>query len=190
MAREPSQAGDAKAAWWSRGIRAGDRAALADFYGAWFDRVLGAARAMTGRDEAFGLDIVQESMLRIVRSIHAMESNASLEAWVMRVVRSACVDAIRRESRRGARERRVPDRESAAAAGVVAERREHAAALVRRLRRLGDADLELVWASAGMGPTLSEIARSRGESVDAVHARARRLVARLRKEGERDGSKG
>lgn len=173
---------DQDARRWSRGIRDGDRRLLAEFYDAYFPRSLGAVRAMTGRDEGFCLDIVQEAMLKIVRAIGPMDNARRLDAWVLRVVRSTAIDALRGEARRKARERSRAGRESEGAASLVFDRREASAELARRLRALDDDDLELVAAASGAGPTLTQIAGVRGVSVDAVQSRARRVVQKLRRE--------
>ena len=90
----------------TRLISAGDREAFGVLYEAWFDRSLAIARAVTGRDESFCLDVVQNAMIRVARSMKPMDSSAVLAAWMASVVRSAAIDQLRRETRRVRRERR------------------------------------------------------------------------------------
>lgn len=90
----------------TRLISAGDREAFGLLYEAWFDRSLTIARAVTGRDESFCLDVVQNSMIRVARSMKPMDSSAALAAWMASVVRSAAIDQLRRETRRVRRERK------------------------------------------------------------------------------------
>src|SRR5262249_20822285 len=96
---------DATAAGVSAGVARGEPAALDRLYRAWFARALGLARAWTRRDEAFCLDVVQEAMLRAIRSLRPVPGAAALDGWMTSAVRSASIDALRREGRRLARER-------------------------------------------------------------------------------------
>src|SRR5207237_963299 len=75
------------------------------FYRAWFDWSFRLAQRLTRRDESFCLDVVQEAMLRVARSMKAMKSRTDLERWMSRVVHTAALDQLRRASRRGVRER-------------------------------------------------------------------------------------
>ena len=52
-------------------MAAGDGGAVEAFYRRYFDRLYAEARRATRRDESFCLDVVQESVLRIVRTVRA-----------------------------------------------------------------------------------------------------------------------
>jgi RNA polymerase sigma factor (sigma-70 family) len=82
------------------GMAAGDPASIERFYRSHFDRLYREARRSTGRDEAFCLDVVQESVLRIVRTVRAVADEARLAAWLKLVVRTTAYDMLRREHRR------------------------------------------------------------------------------------------
>ena len=86
-------------------LAAGDPAAVEAFYRRYFDMLYSQARRATGRDEAFCLDVVQESVLRVIRSVRAAHSEAQFNAWLNLVVRTAAYDLLRGESRRRKRER-------------------------------------------------------------------------------------
>jgi RNA polymerase sigma factor (sigma-70 family) len=166
----------------SRAVARGDRAALEAFYRAWFDRCYAAAARMTGRDEAFCLDVVQEAMLKVVRSIKPMRSEAELSAWMGRVVRSAAIDLIRKEARlvaRGARAGDESERSAAAAWGPALER-EQAAWANEAMAGLGADDRVLLVERFGRGRSLEEAGAAAGMSGGAAHGRLRRAVAKLK----------
>lgn len=166
----------------SRAVARGDREALAEFYCAWFDRCYMSARALTGRDEAFCLDVVQDAMLRVVRSIRPMRGEEELAAWMSRVVRSAALDAIRRESRRSRREQEragLPLAVSKSPRGLATDAEETGWAR-GVLDGLPPEDRALIAERFGRGRTLEEAGAAAGLSGGAAHGRLRRTLARLR----------
>ena len=80
-------------------MAAGDGEAVGRFYLHYFDALCREARRATRRDEAFCLDVVQESVLRVIRNVRAIESPAQFEAWLRLVVRTCALDLLRREIR-------------------------------------------------------------------------------------------
>ena len=97
----------------TRAIARGDTEAFGEFYEAWFDRTFAMARSVSRRDESFCLDIVQDTMLRVVRYMKPLATEESLGNWMGRAVLSATIDRLRREKRR-------PEREREAAARLLA----------------------------------------------------------------------
>ncbi|MCA8976109.1 MAG: sigma-70 family RNA polymerase sigma factor, partial [Planctomycetes bacterium] len=90
----------------SRSIAAGDEAAFATFYAAWFAPTLALARTASRRDEAFCLDIVQEVMLAVASKMPALHDGAAVGAWMRSTVLRAVTDRERRDQRRRRREER------------------------------------------------------------------------------------
>lgn len=179
--------GDDEARRVSLGIARGEPAALETLYGAWFDRAFGLARKCCGRDEAFCLDIVQEAFVRVIASLRGMDSAGALDGWMTRTVRSACVDALRRESRRLGRETKRRRTGADAMAAPEAGERDEALARVRsRLAELESEDAAAVRMRIGEGMGLKETAASTSTTASAVHGRVRRALAKLRRmlEGE------
>ena len=86
-------------------IASGDSDALAVFYTERFDAMYKMACTLTGRDEAFCLDVVQDAMMKIIRSMKVIESEPQLLAWLHAVIKSAAFDRLRKEKRRKHRER-------------------------------------------------------------------------------------
>jgi RNA polymerase sigma factor (sigma-70 family) len=158
-------------------ISRGDRAAFAVFYQAWFDRCYALARSLTGRDESFCLDVVQDAMLRVIRSLKPLPSHAELSGWMTRVVHSAALDLLRRESRRL---RREAGRGSATRERLTASD-ERVAWLMARLRELPGGDASLLVQRIAQDRTLDAVGAAAGISGDAVHGRVRRAVDRLKK---------
>ena len=66
-----------------RSIAAGDEAAFAAFYAAWFSPTLALARGACRRDEAFCLDVVQDVMLAAAKKMPALPTEASIGAWLV-----------------------------------------------------------------------------------------------------------
>ena len=85
-------------------MAAGDSRAVEAFYRQYFDWIFGQARRVSGRDESFCLDVVQESVLRVIRTVRPIGSEGQFRAWLQLVVRTTALDLMRSERRRGKRE--------------------------------------------------------------------------------------
>jgi RNA polymerase sigma-70 factor (ECF subfamily) len=137
------------------------------------------ARRATGRDEAFCLDIVQDAMLRVIRSMKRLDSEARLRGWLKVVVRSCAYDRFRRESRRRKRE---------VSRGTIATEPVGDESTRDRLDWLREAIATLDEPSARMlimrhrfGWSLERIGSALGLSTGAVDGRLRRIVSALRR---------
>lgn len=198
MARQREESAGESVEALTRAIAAGDAAAFARFYDAWFDAAFAEARRCTRGDEALCLDVVQDAMLRVIRSMRPLLDERALRAWLMAVVRTSAYDRLRRHARRLRRERRWAshavaevgaagaDSESTARSSVV-EPIEHEA-LDERLAWLRDqiAALDpihggLLFMRFRLGWTLERIGATVGLSPGAVDGRVGRLVAMLRR---------
>ncbi len=178
---------------WARGVSSrlarGDRTALAEVYEAWFDRWLASARAMSRQDEAFCLDVVQDATLRLARGMRVMSSAPELDAWMHRVIRSATIDALRRETRRLRREceavRRLPrgvERGQGSEIATVGTPEVHEAMdwINAELDRLAPAERAMVERHLACSVSLARLAQEQARTRDAVHGTIRRIVDRLR----------
>lgn len=161
----------------SGAIASGDAAALAEFYRTRFEAMYALARAVTGRDEAFCLDVVQEAMIRVARKVKPMASDRDLDRWACRVLKSAATDLVRREGRRAKREQRST---GGTRLGRVPPRAEEAERLRAGLASLSPEDALLITLRFGHDATLEEAGRAVGATGDAVHGRLRRALRRLR----------
>ncbi len=163
----------------SAGVARGDGPSLDRLYRAWFDRAFALARRFTRRDEAFCLDIVQEVMLRAIRGLKPQPSGAALDGWLTLAVRSASVDALRREARRTAREaRREPG--PSGVNGASPETNVELVELLACLDELEPAEAEVLRRRFG-GSTLLGIAQATGTTTGTAHGQVRRALASLKR---------
>ena len=161
-------------------IASGDTEAFGRFYDRYFNAVYGLARRISGRDEAFCLDVVQEAMLRVVKHMRALPSDGALLRWLGAVVRSTVYDALRAEIRRRRREARrfyettdrVPDE---------TDLEEHLAWIRREMANLDPEDAWLLTMCHRWGWTLSRIGEAMGLGTTTVDRRIRRVMAKLRR---------
>jgi RNA polymerase sigma factor (sigma-70 family) len=140
----------------------------------------GAARQLTGRDEAFCLDVVQEAMMKAARAMPVMASEAALARWLCRVVHRAALDQLRRERRRAARERG----RGAAPPGADGDVLERIDWLRERVRSLSAEDRSVLASRFARDRSLEQIGMELGTTGDAAHGKVRRVLARLRKAAE------
>jgi RNA polymerase sigma factor (sigma-70 family) len=171
-------AADDLAATLTAGIAGGDGAAVECFYRRYFDLLYREARRATGRDEAFSLDVVQETVLRVLRSIRPVASEAQLAAWLRLVVRTTAYDLLRSESRRRMRE--------AAAAPLEAdpmpdeETANQLEWLRHQIESLDPQLIHIIELRFRDGWRLARIARTLGLSIGTIDGRLRRALKRLR----------
>jgi RNA polymerase sigma-70 factor (ECF subfamily) len=169
-------------------IASGDRQAFADFYRAWFDFALREAQRCSGRDEQFCLDVVQETMLRVIRRMKPLDSDAAIAAWLKTAIRSACIDLLRRDQRQRRRDQRhsltIRERiDDTAAQGDTRERlkwlRAELAVIEPDSARALDMRFRLGW-------TLARIGKALHLRNGAVDGRINRALARLRAAAQED----
>lgn len=191
---------DARAAAWCRGIRGGDPDALAEFYRHWFDRSVAIVRGRTGRDESFALDVVQDAMIRVARSIPPLESEGDLSRWMIRVLTTCALDRFKSEAREAARRTqhlngadgsnphansRATDRDESRSARSVADSME---TLRRHLAELKPDQRAAISLRFWFGRSLAAIGRAFSTTEDAVHGKLRASIRILRRglEGEEE----
>ena len=160
----------------------GDAAAVAQFYRHYFGILLTEARRATRRDESFCLDVVQEAVLRIIRTIRPVDSEARLRAWLNLVVRTTSLDMLRAEKRRRDRE----------AAGITrgSEADEDQAEQLEWLRRqiaaLDPKIVEIIELRFENRWTLAKIAAKFGLPLGSIDGRLRRALTHLRERARED----
>jgi RNA polymerase sigma factor (sigma-70 family) len=167
-------------------IAAGDESAFTEFYELWFASTLALSRAVSRRDEAWCLDVVQDVMMIVVKKMPSLKTEAALRAWMARTVMHAVTDRTRSEVRRRRREEAAVE----AAAAVSREPwsdlcdQEMSAWLAASIAELPDADQALLQASFGASSTVAAEAVLLGISSDAAHGRLRRALGKLRQKAE------
>lgn len=155
----------------------------------------GAEWDETAQDELF-----EESMFKLLRNrgraLRSWKGQCSLETWIYRIVRNACIDRLRKEGRRGEvpmpepREReRMRGSSGAAAAGGTADggaakRTDLRISLEQAIERaLTDREAIAVKLIYFEGFTYREVAERLGVSVGAMSGMVYRALAKLRTEG-------
>lgn len=163
-------------------IASGDTEAFARFYHGRFDEMYAEARRATGRDESFCLDVVQDAMIRVIKSLRPMESEGSLRAWLRAVVQCCSYDRLRSDGRRARRERAAVEARPAPAADD--DRTEKLVWLRRELAGLDDQQARLLVMRYRLGWTLQRIGEALGLKPGAVDGRVKRVVRTLRRRAE------
>ena len=166
----------------TRDIAAGNGEAFTRLYRDYFDMMYLHAARLSRRDEAFCLDVVQDSMMRVIRSLGPMESPAQLRRWLRRVVSSCVVDRIRADERRRRREERAT--RMRLAAGEPDQ--EWIAWLRGRLVQLGQAEVHLLRQRFQWGRTLRRIGEAVHLSPAAVDGRLNRTLKELRRQAQEE----
>lgn len=168
----------------TRAIARGDPEAFARFYEVWFDRAYKLVRGATRRDEAFCLDVVQDAMLRVVRSLRPIERHRELSRWFARVVYTTALDHLRRERRRNRHERNIAamGKRSGDEAGLpeAVELEEQQRWLEERVAELQPAEKTLLHLRFFQSKTLREAGAAVGLSSHAARGRIERTLRRLR----------
>ncbi len=163
-------------------IASGDTEAFARFFRARFDELYGYARQATGRDESFCLDVVQDAMLRVIRSVKPTDCQARLRAWLRIVVQTCACDRLRQEARRRRKE------EAAAGARRTEQHQDDLDERLEWLRgefsKVDGAQTQLLVMRYRLGWTLQRIGRVLSLKPGAVDGRLGRLVAMLRRRAQ------
>ena len=79
-------------------LKAGDPSAWQDLLGCHGPALLSYARRMLG-DRASAEEIVQDSLVKVYRTIDRFEGRCSLKSWLYRAVHNSAIDEIRRRKR-------------------------------------------------------------------------------------------
>jgi len=162
----------------SAAMAAGDSDAVEAFYREYFDWMYGQARRVTRRDEAFCLDVVQDAVLRVIRTVKAVDSESRFRGWLRLVVQTTAFDLLRNERRRKNREAMVGrSRPVSDEADVDSLQLDWLAEQIARLDpeivRIIELRFEQSW-------TLRRIGQVLGLSIGAVDGRLRRAMKNLR----------
>ena len=162
-------------------IARGDHVAFAEFYEIWFDRAYALARSITRRDESFCLDVVQDCMMKVVRAMRALKTEAAVNAWMGKTLFSTAIDHLRRESRRQRKEGEVADASQADTKDslpVQLEQRERMAWVQEKIQELPMEDRRLILERYVEGKTLAAVGGELGITGDVAHGRIRRILSR------------
>ena len=167
-------------------IARGDPDAFTLFYEQWFARAYSQVRSFAQRDESFCLDVVQETMLKVIWRIKPFDREDLLARWMTRILNTTTIDHLRREARRLRHECAAWARRGAdppGDAGRLAATEERIAWLREQLARLSQEERVLLHQRFGLGKTLAAVGHALGLTGNAAHGRIRRILGRLRRSG-------
>lgn len=177
-----------------------DAAALAELVDRYSDRVFGLLFRLTGSRDA-AEDLMQETFLRVVRTIADYEHTGRFEPWLFRIAANLARDALRTRRRRGVAgdlDEAAPDatpvhragREEASDPRDVLAEREQRERLVEWLGRLSRPDREILLLRHYAELSFREIAELLEIPLGTALARAHRALKRLRAAvvGESEGA--
>lgn len=153
----------------------GDQEAFAVFYEATFDNAVADAHRLTGKDESFCLDAVQDAYLRAARRLPTIDSWGACRAWLRTAIAGSAIDRIRADTARAKREAMPRDTTT-----NTTEPDEHLHAMLERFQtQLDDRQWHAVRLHIGGGLPLSAVGRAMSLSRHAVHGLVRRGIANL-----------
>lgn len=175
-------------------VASGDTDAFAVFYHAWFSVMYQQAQQITKRDESFCLDIVQDAMLRVIKSIKPMDSIDDIKRWLNVVVKTCAYDRFKEHERRIARERMFQQGRDSAAQDYnsqdQADTLERLQWLEQELRSMDSCDAELLLMRHRFGWTLKRIGQTLGLKPGTVDGKIQRLVRKLRQRAREQSNDG
>jgi RNA polymerase sigma factor (sigma-70 family) len=173
----------------SAAMAGGDAEAVEAFYRQYFDSLYSHARRCTRRDESFCLDVVQDAVLRVIRTVKQVDSEPRFRGWLKLVVQTTAFDLLRNERRRKNREAMsavTPFSTDADADSLQLDwLAEQISRLDPELVRIIEMRFERSW-------TLRRIGQTLGISGGAVDGRLRRALRKVElspdEDPERDGA--
>jgi RNA polymerase sigma factor (sigma-70 family) len=167
-------------------MAAGEARAVEAFYREYFDTMYRHACNVTRRDESFCLDVVQDAVMRVIRTVRPVSSEAQFASWLRLVTQTAAYDLLKAESRRRRREAVVAVAADATAHTPEAPGgdEEQLALLRKQIAALDPQIVRMIELRYEGGWTLAKIAEAMGLSIGTVDGRLRRALRDLRKRRE------
>ncbi|HTI98815.1 MAG TPA: sigma-70 family RNA polymerase sigma factor [Dongiaceae bacterium] len=95
----PESGADLSVAVLTRALARGDEPAFRQFYAAYFDRLLRYLLVVCAGDETAAREALQQTLVRVVRHVKPMETEAQFWNWLTVLARSARADESRRQRR-------------------------------------------------------------------------------------------
>lgn len=161
----------------SAAVASGDSEAFARFFRERFGEMYAEARRVSGRDESFCMDVVQDAMLRVIRSMKPTDSEQRLRSWLRVVVQTCAYDRLRMEARQRRREQEVAGLQSTDPQDEAMKDRLQW--LQSEISMMDDTHAQLLVMRYRLGWTLQRIGRLLGLKSGAVDGRLKRLTTSL-----------
>lgn len=138
------------------------------------------ARALV-RDAGEAEDAVMDAFARVYLLRERYQPAFSFQAWLRVLVRSRCLDLLRRRARRPVPMDELPPGGLAESPEALALQREERLRIWRLLEELSDADQRLLLGYAVHGRSYRELAQALHLSLPQVRVRLHRIRRRLRR---------
>ena len=164
----------------TRQIPAGDPESFRVYYECYFEMMYVEAKRLTALDEQSCLDIVQDSMLKVVRSIKQIADKSHLDAWTRSVVRSVAYDSLRKQQKQQARRAKYVDHSSAAIDSDHVENEARLLWIQEQLQCVEPDIRRMITLRYRFGWSLAKIAGKFGIKTGAVDGRIRRALENLK----------
>ena len=153
----------------------GDRNALGEIFRAVKTELMGTAFSITG-DLDLAADVVQDTMLRVIKASAMYRSGSNARAWIVTICRNKSIDEIRRRSRS-----MYIDNIDTYAYGCESDAlREERLSVASELAKLDRPDREIVVLHGLQNYTFREIAEQLDMNPGTVRSRFSRALAKLR----------
>lgn len=161
--------------------REGSEAAFAEVVRRHVDLVFSVAFRRV-RSQQIAEDIAQSAFLDLARNIHRLKPDTVVSAWLYHVAHRTAVDAVRRETRREAREQVAADMSALDSHPDPArpDWRQIEPLLDDEMAGLPEADRVAILLRFFEGKTFNEVGRAIGLSDDAAQKRVSRALDKLR----------
>jgi RNA polymerase sigma factor (sigma-70 family) len=162
--------------------------AIADIFTEHGREMQARARRILGSD-ADAEDAVQEAMVSMLRSPHLFAGVERFGAWLFTLVKRRCVDIVRKDTRRKAREAEVgiDDLFEHDDPGELMERTEFANAVADAVKQLPEKQKEVFVQNALEMKTFKEISEATGAPMGTLMARKKKAVDTIRGRLNRQG---
>jgi RNA polymerase sigma-70 factor (ECF subfamily) len=166
-------------------VRRRDRAAMNDFFEAYFDRVYGYVVSATRNPDLAG-DIVQDAFVRMHKAIDRLDPDRDPSPWVFTVAINTLRDHWRSWEHRNRGRMVDADRlwDTPVAGPLPGDSlltEERNRGVHNALARLSPADREVIWLRSYEDLPFEAVAEALGSSVEAARQRHSRAVRRLGK---------
>jgi len=100
-------------------ILKGNKQAVEEFYYSYYDRLYSFVFYQVGRDHADAKDVLQDTFIAALRSMHTFRGDSRLYAWLCGVAWRKAADLRRREHRRAEMRKGFSEKSVLSAAGLV-----------------------------------------------------------------------
>ena len=157
-------------------MKDGDEAAFREFHEAYFHRLFRYLYVALNGDAVAAQDVLQETLLRVVRHVRRFDDEAAFWGWLTRLARSAAVDHGRRISRT----QRLLGRFAAETAETPDSQPDLWPLVESALERLDASDQAILRAKYEGNAAIGEIAATLQISPDAAESRLARARRSLR----------